>query len=124
MEIGGSAVAGRGVSDRDVERAPGRPWMLIVASVLLALLAAWTGVQYKRSADRERRLQVELRQTYQEAETLRSVATQWRDRATLLQQQTSALTLERDALAKRIGEVEAELAGLRGRRGGSPPVRR
>ena len=117
-------MAGRGFSDRETERAPGRPWALIVASVLLALIAAWTGVQYTRSADRERRLQAELRQIYQEAETLRSVATQWRDRAMLLQQQASALRLERDALTKRIGEVEAELAGLRGRRGSPPPARR
>ncbi|MBI4610952.1 MAG: hypothetical protein HY726_18325 [Candidatus Rokubacteria bacterium] len=117
-------MAGRGFSDRDADRAPGRPWGLIVASVLLAVLAAWTGIQYKRTADREGRLQAEIRQIYQEAEALRSVATQWRDRAMLLQQRVSALTLERDALSRRVGEAEAELAALRGRRGTSPPTRR
>lgn len=117
-------VEGRARHDSELDRMPRRPWALIIASLLLAALAAWTGIQYMRGAARERRLQAELKEIYQEAETLRSVATQWRERAMFREQQTSALTVERDALSKRIREVEAELAALKGRRGGSAPARR
>jgi len=102
----------------------GRPWGLIAASLLLAVLALWTGVQYARSAAREQRLLAELKQVYLDAESLRSVATQWQERAMLFGQQTSALTAERDRLAKRLRELEAELAALKGRRGGRAPTSR
>jgi len=109
-------VVRREFADREATRIPGRPWVLVAASLLLAALAMWTGAQYKRSAGRELRLRDELRQVYLEAENLRSVATQWRERAMLLEQEASALTIERDGLAKRLGRAEAELTTLRVRR--------
>ena len=116
MEAQGIPVVERGLPDRDADPMPGRPWLLIAASLLLAVLATWTGVQYKRSLEREQQLRAELKQVYLEAETLRSVATQWQERAMLLKQHAAALTVERDGLAKRLGSVEAELATLRTRR--------
>lgn len=102
----------------------GRRWGLIPASLLLAALAAWAGAQYVRSTERERRLRAELKQVYLDAESLRSVATQWQERAMLLEQQTTALAGERDGLAKRLRDLEAELATLKGRRGARTPARR
>lgn len=106
----------RAFAGRAATRMPSRPWVLIVASLLLAALAMWTGVQYKRSAGRELRLREELKQVYQEAESLRTVASQWRERAILYEQQAAALTAERSGLARRLGSAEAELAALRARR--------
>jgi predicted nucleic acid-binding Zn-ribbon protein len=102
----------------------GRRWGLITTSLLLAVLVAWAGTQYARSTERERRLRAELKQVYLDAESLRSVATQWQERAMLLEQQTAALAAERDALTKRLRDLEAELAPLKGRRGARPPARR
>jgi hypothetical protein len=102
--------------DLDEDARPRRPWLLIVASLLFAALAAWTGVQWKQGADRETKLRAELKQVYLEAENLRTVATQWQARAILLRQQAAALTVERDGLAKRLGSAEAELAALKTQR--------
>lgn len=107
---------------RHAERAPGRPWLLIIASLLLAALALWSGVQYRRSAERAQQLRAEIKQVYAEAEKLRSAAAQWRDRATALKEQNAALTVERDGLANRLEKLEAELAALKPRRG--TPTRR
>lgn len=107
---------GRELPDRDAGPVPGRPWLLVIASLLLAALATWTGMQYKQSAEREQQLRTELKQLYLEAENLRSVATQWQERALLLKQQAAALTVERDGLAKRLASVEAELGAVRTRR--------
>lgn len=117
MESDEVSVVAREFSDRELDGAPARPWALIVASVLLAVLAAWTGIQYKRGADREVQLRAELKQVYLEAESLRSVATQWRERAIVMERQATGLRGERDGLAKRVKELEGELAALRGRRG-------
>ena len=109
---------------RNAAPAPGRPWLLIIVSLVLAALAAWAGVQYTRSVEREQRLLAELRRVYLEAENLRSEVNRWRERAMLLQQQASALTVERDGLAEQLGALEAELAALKARRGSRAPIPR
>lgn len=111
-------------SGRNAAPAQGQPWLLISVSLVLAALAAWAGVQYTRSVEREQRLRAELRQVYLEAESLRSEVNRWRERAMLLQQQVSALTVERDGLAERLGALEAELDALKARRGGRAPAQR
>lgn len=124
MELDEVPVVARELADRELDRAPSRPWALIVASLILAVLAAWTGIQYKRSADRELGLRAELKQVYLEAESLRSVASQWRERAILIERQLTALRGERDGLAKRVKELEGELATPGGRRGSRTPASR
>src|SRR3972149_2844632 len=47
----------------DDER-PRRPWLLIIASLLLAVIAAWTGVQWKQARDQEGKLRGEEKQGY------------------------------------------------------------
>jgi septal ring factor EnvC (AmiA/AmiB activator) len=102
---------------------PRRPVLLMVASVLLAVLAAWTGVNWKRASDQEGKLRAELRQVYLEAEQLRAQAAQSEQRVALLEKQVMALSAEREATTKRIEELEAELARARGRRPAPRPAR-
>lgn len=120
MEIGDAPKMGRVRG----ESMSGRQWGLILVSLLLAVLAVWAGIQSVRSSVQEQRLRAELKQVYLDAESLRSVATQWQERALLLEQQVVALTTEREALAKRVRELELELAALKGRRGSRAPASR
>lgn len=83
--------------------------LALIGGLFLLGLVVWMGVEVARSNERERKLRAELRQVYQEAEDIRSVATQWRDRAVLFERQIAALTAERNALARRLKEIETEL---------------
>jgi hypothetical protein len=89
--------------------------LALIGGLFLLGLVVWMGVEVARSTERERRLRAELRQVYQEAENLRSVAAQWRDRALLFERQIAALTAERNALARRLRETETELGRRQGR---------
>lgn len=92
---------------------PRRPWLLIIASLLLAGLATWSGFQWKKGADQEMKLKAEVKQAYVEGEQLRGQAAQAQQRVSLLEKQVMALSAERDATTKRIEELEAELAKAR-----------
>ena len=92
---------------------PPRPWLLIIASLLLAGLATWTGFQWKKGADQEGKLRTELKQVYLEAEQLRVQAVQSQQRVSLLERQVMALSAEREATTKRLEELEAELTKAR-----------
>jgi uncharacterized protein HemX len=107
--------------DMDEEVRPGRPWLLIIAALLLAGLAAWTGLQWKQGADREGKLRAELKQVYLEAEQLRGQAVQAQQRAALLEKQMLALSAEREATTKRLEELEAQLSAVKGRPGAKRP---
>lgn len=100
---------------------PRRPWLLIIASLLLAGIAVWTAVQWKQTTDQELKLRAELKQVYLEAEQLRAQASQSQQRVSLLEKQVMAFSAEREATTKRMEELEAELSKARpgGRR---PPV--
>lgn len=101
-------MARREPADQEYAPVAGRPWLLIVASLFLALLAAGTGVAWRRGVEREKQLRVELRQVYREAETLRSYVVQWQDRAEFLERQVSALAGDREALRRQLDALEAE----------------
>ncbi|MFQ5830782.1 MAG: hypothetical protein ACE5JD_16745 [Candidatus Methylomirabilia bacterium] len=113
----------REVADREFVPM-GRPWLLVVASLFLALLSVGTGVAWRRGVEREKQLRAELRQVYREAETLRSYVVQWQDRAEFLERQLSALSRERESLRKQLGSLEpaprASRARPRGRRRSAP----
>ena len=112
---------GRIREEMDAGVRPARPWLLIIASLLLAGLALWTGVQWKQGLDREGKLRAELKQVYLEAEQLRAQAAQSQQRVSLLEKQVMALSAEREATTKRIEELEAELAAAKARLGGKKP---
>ena len=50
---------------------PRRPWLLIVASLLLAMLSIVLWAKWEESRVRAERLQAEIKQVYAEAEALR-----------------------------------------------------
>lgn len=100
---------------------PRRPWALVIASLLLAVIAAWTGVQWKQARDQEGKLRAELKQVYLEAEQLRAQAAQSQQRVSLLEKQVMALSAEREATTKRLEELEAELSAAKARLGGKKP---
>lgn len=101
---------------------PRRPWVLIVASLLLAALTAWMGVQWKQGEDREAKLRAELKQVYLEAEQMRVMAQQAQQRVSLLEKQVMALTAERESTTRRLEDLEAELAKVRpGFKRATPP---
>lgn len=113
---------GRRIRDELDERVrPRRPWLLIIASLLLAGLATWTGFQWKKGADQEMKLKAEVKQVYLEAEQLRAQAAQSQQRVSLLEKQVMALSAEREATTKRIEELEAELSAAKARLAGKKP---
>ena len=116
-----AAEPGRIRQDIDARVTPPRPWLLIIASILLAGLATWTGFQWKKGADQEVKLRGELKQVYLEAEQLRLQAVQAQQRVSLLEKQVMALSAEREATTKRIEELEAELTKAR-QAGKKPPA--
>ena len=93
------------------------PWLLVAASVLLALLLAYTLFgAYLPAKRRVNSLERELREVYaREAELQTKVARSDQSQA-LREQQLIAVSAERDALARRLEELERELAGARGRK--------
>ena len=105
----------------DDDARPRRPWLLIIASLLLAVIAAWTGVQWKQARDAEVKLRAEMKQVYLEAEQLRALAAQSQQRVSLLEKQVMALSAEREATTKRLEELEAELSAAKARLGGKKP---
>jgi septal ring factor EnvC (AmiA/AmiB activator) len=108
--------------ERDLGKEPSRrPWLLIIASLLFAVLSTWTGFQWKRGAEQETKLRAELKQVYLEAEQIRAQAAQSQQRVSLLEKQVMTLSAEREATTKRIEELEAELA--KARPGKKPPAK-
>lgn len=121
-ELGVAKGPGRRIRDELDERVgPRRPWLLIIASLLLAGLATWTGVQWKKGADQELKLKAEVKQVYLEAEQLRAQAAQSQQRVSLLEKQVMVLSAEREATTKRIEELEAELSAAKARLAGKKP---
>lgn len=80
---------------------PRRPWLLIAAALLLAILSTVLWVKWRESRTRADQLQGELKQVYAEAETLR----------------TQAMRAQ-----QRIGQLERELRARSSRDGGAKPV--
>jgi hypothetical protein len=67
-----------------------RPWALIAASLLLALLSTILWAKWRDSRTRAERFQAELRQVYAEAEALRTEATRAKERIARLEQELRA----------------------------------
>jgi septal ring factor EnvC (AmiA/AmiB activator) len=69
-----------------------RPWLLIAAALLLAVLSALLWAKWRDSRTRADQLQAELKQVYTEAESLRTQATQAQQRITQLERELRALS--------------------------------
>jgi septal ring factor EnvC (AmiA/AmiB activator) len=95
---------------------PRRPWVLIVLSPILAVLALWGAVQWRNGLVREDQLRAELKQVYLEAESLRLQAAQAQQKGVLLERQLAELTGEKEKLAKQLAELEARLKAPKDRR--------
>jgi len=106
--------------EEDEVPAPRRPWLLLILSPLLALLALWAALQWRSGLDREDRLRAELRQVYQEAETLRLEAAQAQQKGAVLERRVAELSGEKKELTNRVAELTARLKGSKERR---PPAR-
>lgn len=92
------------------------PWFLVVASVLLAALLGYTlFVGYLPSKQRIARLERELKDLYAREAELQVKLAQNEQRHALRDRQLTSVTAERDAIAKRLDELEREL-GARGKR--------
>jgi hypothetical protein len=95
--------------------APGRPpWFLIASNLVFAALLAYVLFGgYLPARQRETRLEAELREVYAREAALQSRLAQLDKRQTSRDQQAGALRAERDALARRVEDLERQLAGRR-----------
>jgi hypothetical protein len=76
---------------RTIASRPRRPWLLIAAALLLAVLSTVLWAKWRETRLRAEQLQVELKQVYTEAESLRTQATRAQQRIGQLEQELRAL---------------------------------
>lgn len=93
------------------------PWFLIASSVVFAALLAYVLFQgYLPARHRIRQLEAELRQVYAREAVLQTRLAQQEQRQGQRNQAVNALRAERDALARRVEDLERALAAARARR--------
>ncbi len=93
--------------EQPVER-PRRPWLLMVASLMLVVLVAVVWGKWSESRTEADQLRAEVKQVYREAEALRTQAVQAEQRVALLDQQIRALRTERTELLQRLESAGVE----------------
>ncbi|HYU14823.1 MAG TPA: hypothetical protein VEL05_02075 [Candidatus Acidoferrum sp.] len=74
-----------------------RPWLLIAAALLLAVLSAILWAKWRDSRTRAEQLQAELKQVYVEAESLRTQAARAEQRIAQLERDLRALSAQTGA---------------------------
>lgn len=93
------------------------PWLLVAAAALLLVLllyvmfAGWLPAKQRLA-----RLEGELKDVYAREALLQTRMAQQDQHGALREQQMNAMRVERDALARRIEDLERELATARARR--------
>ena len=93
------------------------PWLLVAAAVLLLVLLLYVVLAgWLPAKQRVARLEGELKDVYAREAMLQTRVAQQDQRGALREQQMNALRGERDALARRIEDLERELAAARARR--------
>jgi hypothetical protein len=93
------------------------PWFLIASSVVFATLLAYVLFGgYLPARQRVTRLEEELRQVYAREVALQTRLAQVDGRQVSRDRQVGALRAERDALARRVADLERQLASARDRR--------
>jgi septal ring factor EnvC (AmiA/AmiB activator) len=94
-----------------------QPWFLVAASTLLIAVVLYVMfVGWLPAKQRVARLEAELKDVYAREAALQTRLAQQEQRSGLREQQANALRAERDALARRIEDLERELAAARQRR--------
>ena len=93
---------------------PTFPWFLVAASVLLTAVLAYTlFAAYLPAKQRIARLERELKELYAREAELQTKLAQSDQRQTVRERQLSA---ERDAIARRLEDLEREMSNSRARR--------
>jgi hypothetical protein len=80
-----------------VPRSPRRPWLLIAAALLLAVLSTVLWVKWSESRSRAAALQAELQQVYAETEAIRLQAVRAQERIAQLERQLRLLEADDSA---------------------------
>ena len=90
------------------------PWFLVVASVLLAAILGYTLFgAYLPAKQRIARLERELKDLYAREAELQTKVAQNEQRGAVRDRLLTATTAERDAIARRLEDLERELAAAR-----------
>ena len=90
------------------------PWLLVAGSALLALILLYLlFAAYLPAKQRIASLEAELKDLYVREAALQNQMAQQERRHALRDQQMTALVAEREALARRLEDVQRELAGRR-----------
>lgn len=95
-------------ADTRPERRSGRPWLLIAAALLLAVLSATLLTKWRESRTRADELQAELKQVYAEAESLRTRATQAEQRIAELERDVRTLSARQAGAKERRPAAKAK----------------
>jgi septal ring factor EnvC (AmiA/AmiB activator) len=91
------------------------PWMLVAASGLLVVIVVYLLFgAYVPTKQRITRLEAELKDVYAREAHLQTRIAKDADKNSQRDQQLAAFTVERDALAKRVEELEREIAARKG----------
>src|SRR5215470_6368661 len=80
------------VQGERLAQSPRRPWLLIAAALLLALLSVILWMKWWDSRTRAENLQAEIKQAYAETEALRTQAARAEQRVEELERQLRALS--------------------------------
>ena len=90
------------------------PWFLVAASILLAAILAYTLFgAYLPAKQRIARLERELKDLYAREAELQTKVAQNDQRGAVRDRQLAAATAERDAIARRLEDLEREVASAR-----------
>lgn len=93
------------------------PWLLVAASLVFAVLLGYVlFAGYLPAKQRVAQLESELRQVYEREAQLQTRLAQSDQRWAARERQMTTLRAERDALSKRVEDLERELAAARARR--------
>lgn len=100
-----------------MDRLRGRlPWLLVVGSVVLLLVALYVlFAAYLPAKQRIASLEAELKDLYAREAALQNQLAQQERRHALRDRQMTALVAEREALARRLEDLQRELAARRKR---------
>jgi len=97
MRLRGSATSDPAAGDgAPTEPRVRRPWFLISAALLLAVLVVVLWAKWAETRGEAQRLRAELRQVYQEAETLRMQSAQAQQRLGVLEKELRTLRARDD----------------------------